>query len=91
MRLNFVKSDLFRFEAYVIKDLTHDVVLGRDFLQEYCLKLDFIETTAEFSHPEDPLPFPDGFGDWIWMLKLMLIVFCLYIPITLLLFLPNLQ
>ena len=63
MRLNFVKSDVFRFEAYVIKDLTHDVVLGRDFLQEYCLKLDFIENTAEFSHPEDPLPFPDGFGD----------------------------
>ena len=34
--LNFVMgSDVFPFEAYVIKDLTHDVVLGRVFLQKY--------------------------------------------------------
>ena len=62
--LNFViKSDVFPFEAYVIKDLTHDVVLGRDFLQKYCSRIDFTDNVIEFSHPEDPLPFADSFGD----------------------------
>ena len=62
--LNFViKSDVFPFEAYVIKDLTHDVVLGRDFLQKYCSIINFMENIIEFSHPEDPLPFADSFGD----------------------------
>lgn len=89
--LNFViKSDVFIFEANVIKDLIHDVVLARDFRQKCCSKLDFIEKVVEFSHPEDPLPFPNGFGDHK-VLKLMLIAFHLYIPITLLLFLRNLQ
>ena len=57
------KSDVFPFEAYVIKDLTHDVVLGRDFLQKYCSRIDFMENIIEFSQPEDPLPFADSFGD----------------------------
>ena len=62
--LNFViKSDVFPFEAYVIKDLTHDVVLGRDFLHKYCSRIDFMENIIKFSHPEDPLPFADSFGD----------------------------
>ena len=62
--LNFViKSDVFPFEAHVIKDLTHDVVLGRDFLQKYCSIINFMENVIEFSHPEDPLPFADSFGD----------------------------
>ena len=62
--LNFViKSDVFPFEAYVIKDLTHDVVLGRDFLQKYCSRIDFMENIIEFFHPEDPLPFADSFDD----------------------------
>ena len=63
--INFViKSDVFPFEAYVITDLTHDVVLGRDFLQNYCSRIDFMENIIEFSsHPEDPLPFADSFGD----------------------------
>ena len=61
--LNFViKSDVFPFEAYVIKDLTHDVVLGRDFLQKYRLIINFMENIIEFSHPEDPLPFAGSFG-----------------------------
>ena len=47
----FIKSDVFPFEAYVIKDLTHYVVLGRDFLQKYCSRIDFIENIIEFSHP----------------------------------------
>ena len=61
--LNFViKSDVFPFEAYVIKDLTHDVVLGRDFLQKYCSRIDFMDNIIEFSHPEDPLPFYPFYG-----------------------------
>ena len=58
-----IKSDVFPFEAYVIKDLTHDVVLGRDFLQKYCSIINFMENIIEFSHPENPLPFADSFGD----------------------------
>ena len=62
--LNFViKSDVFPFEAYVIKDLTHEVVLGRDLLQKYCSRINFMENIIEFSHPEDPLSFADSFGD----------------------------
>ena len=61
--LNFViKSDVLPFEAHVIKDLTHDVVLGRDFLQKYRLIINFMENIIEFSHPEDPLPFAGSFG-----------------------------
>ena len=61
--LNYViKSDVFPFEAHVIKDLTHDVVLGRDFLQKYCSIINFMENIIEFSHPEDPLPFAGSFG-----------------------------
>ena len=37
-----IKSDVFLFEAYVIKDFIHDVVLGRDFRQKCYSKLDFI-------------------------------------------------
>ena len=42
---------------------THGVVLGRDFLQKYCSIINFMENVIEFSHPEDPLPFADSFGD----------------------------
>ena len=74
--LNFViKSDVFPFEAYVIKDLTHDVVLGRDFLQKYCSRIDFMENVIEFSHPEDPLPLLIVLV-MIWMLKFLIIIFC---------------
>ena len=83
--LNFViKSDVFPFEAYVIKDLTHDVVLGRDFLQKYCSMIDFMENSIEFSYPEDPLPFADSFGDDLD--KFLIIVFCQCMLIILLLF-----
>ena len=37
--------------------------MGRDFLQKYCSRIDFKENIIEFSHPEDPLPFADSFGD----------------------------
>ena len=46
-----------------MKDLTHDVVLDRKFLQKYCSIIDFMENIIEFSHPEDPLPFADSLGD----------------------------
>ena len=32
-------------------------------LQKYCSRIDFMENIIEFSHPEDPLPFADSFGD----------------------------
>ena len=51
------------FEAYVIKDLTRDVVLDKDFLQKYCSRIDFMENIIEFSHFEDSLPFAKSFGD----------------------------
>ena len=83
--LNFViKSDVFPFEAYVIKDLTHDVVLGRGFLQKYCSIIDFMENIIEFSHSEDPLPFADSFGDDLD--KFLIIVFCQCMLIILLLY-----
>ena len=51
-------------EIYVIKDLTHYVVLGRDLLQKYCsIIIDVMKNIIEFFHPEDPLPFADSFGD----------------------------
>ena len=37
--------------------------MGRDFLQKYCSIIDFTDNIIEFSHPEDPLPFADSFGD----------------------------
>ena len=84
--LNFViKSDVFPFEAYVIKYLTHDVVLGRDFLQKYSSIINFMGNIIEFSHPEDPLPFADNLV-MIWMLKVLIIVFCQCMLIILLLF-----
>ena len=84
--LNFViKSDVFPFEAYVIKDLTHDVVLGRDFLQKYCSRIDFMENIIEFSHPRIPSPLLIILV-MIWMLKFLIIVFCQCMLIILLLF-----
>ena len=87
--LNFViKSDIFPFEAYAIKDLTHDVVLGRDFLQKYCWRIDFMENIIEFSHPEDPLPFADSLGDDLDA-DVLIMVFCQFVLTILLLFRIN--
>ena len=61
-----------------------DVVLGRDFLQKYCSRIDFMENIIEFSHPKDPLPFADSFGDDLD--KFLIIVFCQCMLIILLLF-----
>ena len=45
---------------------------------------DFMENIIEFSHPEDPLPFADSFGDDLD--KFLIIVFCQCMLIFLLLF-----
>lgn len=73
--LNFViKSDVSIFEANVIKDLIHDVVLARDFRQKCCSKLDFIEKVVNFPTPRTLSRFLMVLVI-IWMLKLMLIAF----------------
>ena len=45
---------------------------------------DFMENIIEFSHPEDPLPFADSFGDDLD--KFLITVFCQCMLIFLLLF-----
>ena len=66
LSLNFViNPHVFPFEAYVIKDLTHDAVLGRYFLQKYCFSIDFVRNAITFFYPVGPLPFPGAFGDII--------------------------
>ena len=85
--LNFViKSDVFPFEAHVIKDLTHDVVLGRDFLQKYCSIINFMQNIIEFSTLRIPSPLLIVLV-MIWVLKVLIIVFCQSMLIILLLFL----
>ena len=80
------------FEAYVIKDLTHDVVLDRDFLQKYGSRIDFKENIIEFSNTEDPLSFAESFGDDLDAegfdncIKVLIIVYCQCMLIILLLF-----
>ena len=49
----------FPFEGHVFEDLTCDVTLGRDFLQKFCLTVDFENGTLSFSPESDPLPFRD--------------------------------
>ena len=84
--LNFViKSDVFPFEAYVIKDLTHDVVLGRDFLQKYCSRIDFIENVIDSPTPRIPSPLLIVLV-MIWMLKFLVNVFCQCMLIIFLIF-----
>ena len=48
---------IFRSEAHVIQDLTSDVILGRNFFEKFCAKIDFDEGMIRFKHGEDPLPF----------------------------------
>ena len=51
------KSREFPFEARVIENLSYDVILGRDFLEEFCLKVDFENGSVNFPSEPDPLPF----------------------------------
>ena len=52
-----IESEVFLFESHVIEDLTYDVILGRDFLQKFCSKIDFEKGIVKFSPEENPLPF----------------------------------
>ena len=38
-----IGSKTFPFEAHVIQDLTSDVILGRNFFENFCAKIDFDE------------------------------------------------
>ena len=38
-----IGSKIFPFEAHVIQDLTSDVILGRNFFEKFCAKIDFDE------------------------------------------------
>ena len=52
-----IGSKIFPFEAHVIQDLTSDALLGRNFFEKVCVKIDFDEGMIRFKHGEDPLPF----------------------------------
>ena len=43
-----IQSEVFLFVTYVIKDLSYDVILGRDFLQKYSSKIDFQKGIINF-------------------------------------------
>ena len=45
-----IDSKIFPFEAHVIQDLTSDVILGRNFFENFCAKIDFDEGTIQFKH-----------------------------------------
>ena len=52
-----IGSKTFPFEAHVIQDLTSDVILGRNFFEKFCAKIDFDQGMIRFKHKEDPLTF----------------------------------
>ena len=52
-----IGSKNFPFDAHVIQDLTSDVILGRNFSDKFCDKIDFGEGMVRFKHEEVPLPF----------------------------------
>ena len=52
-----IDSHEFPFEARVIENLSYDVILGRDFLKEFCFKVDFENGSVNFPSEPDPLPF----------------------------------
>ena len=52
-----IGSKTFPFEAHVIQDLTSDVILGSNFFEKFCARIDFDEGMIQFKHGEDPLPF----------------------------------
>ncbi|PFX19095.1 Tetratricopeptide repeat protein 36 [Stylophora pistillata] len=51
-----IDSRIFTFEVCVIEDLSFDDILGRDFLQRFCFKVDFGNGLVSF--PSEPSPFP---------------------------------
>ena len=54
-----IQAEVFPFETYVIKGLSYNVILGRNFLRKYSSKIDFEKGVMEFVSSENPLPFCD--------------------------------
>ena len=52
-----IDSKIFPFEAHVIQDLTSDVILGRNFFEKFCAKIDFDEGMIRFKHGGRPIAF----------------------------------
>ena len=52
-----IDAESFPAKADVIEGLAFDVIIGRDFLQEFCSRIDFVDNVVEFVHVDDPLPF----------------------------------
>ena len=56
-----IGADSFPVKAHVIEGLAFDVIIGRDFLKEFCSGVDFMNNEVEFVHADNPLTF--DFGD----------------------------
>ena len=52
-----IGADSFPLKAHVIEGLAFDVIIGRDFLKEFCSGIDFMNDVVEFVHADNPLPF----------------------------------
>ena len=57
-----IGADSFPVKAHVIEGLAFDVIIGRDFLKEFCSGIDFMKNEVQFVHAHNPLPF--DFGDF---------------------------
>ena len=57
-----IGADSFPVKAHVIERLAFYMIIGRDFLKEFCSGIDFMKTVlVEFVHAGNPLPL--DFGD----------------------------
>ena len=56
-----IGADSFPVKAHVVEGLAFDVIFGRDFLKEFCSRIDFTNNVVEFVHADNLLPF--DFGD----------------------------
>ena len=52
-----IDAESFPVKAHVIEGLAFDVIIGRDFLREFCSRIDFVDNIVEFVHTDVPLPF----------------------------------
>ena len=58
-----IGADSFPVKARVIEGLAFDVIIGRDFLKEFCSGIEFMNNVVEFVHADDPLQFDFGHHD----------------------------
>ena len=56
-----IGADSFPVKAHVMEGLALDVIIGRDFLKEFCSGIDVMNNVVEFVRADNPLPF--DFGD----------------------------